>query len=108
MNYFKGTSYMDELREMAKKTATNGVRYDELYNKKRIVDKYFYYDKIIFNEPATIVLWKDKTKTVVKCGENDTFDPEKGLALCFMKRALGNKSGPFNKVLKKETGEKER
>ncbi len=24
-------------------------------------------EKVIFNDPATIVIWKDKTKTVVKC-----------------------------------------
>lgn len=48
------------------------------------------YEKVIFNEPATIVIWKDGSKTVVKCQKNDEYDPEKGLALCFMKKALGN------------------
>ena len=46
--------------------------------------------KVIFNAPATIVLWNDGTKTVVKCSENDIFDPEKGLAFCFLKKLLGN------------------
>ena len=59
------------------------------------------YEKVIFNEPATIVIWKDGSKTVVKCQKNDEYDPEKGLALCFMKKALGNK-GNFNKILKKD------
>lgn len=50
--------------------------------------------KIIFNDPATIVMWSDGTKTVVKCGENDVFDPEKGVAMCCMKKLLGtNKTG---------------
>ena len=57
-------------------------------------------DKVIFNNPATIVYWTDGTKTVVKCQENDTFNEEKGLALCFMKKALGN-VGKYNNVLKK-------
>lgn len=48
-------------------------------------------EKVIFNGPATIVIWKDGTKTVVKCDENDIFDPEKGLAMAISKRALGNK-----------------
>ena len=49
---------------------------------------------VIFNDPATIVMWSDGTKTVVKCGENDTFDPEKGVAMCCMKKLLGtNKTG---------------
>lgn len=59
------------------------------------------YEKVIFNEPATIVIWKDGSKIVVKCQKNDEYDPEKGLALCFMKKALGNK-GNFNNILKKE------
>lgn len=57
-------------------------------------------EKVKFSGPATIVFWADGSKTVVKCHEGDTFDPEKGLALCFMKKVLGNKSGTFNKVLK--------
>ena len=40
---------------------------------------------VIFNDPATIVFWNDGTKTVVKCGKNDTFDPEKGLAMAISK-----------------------
>lgn len=49
---------------------------------------------VIFNDPATIVMWSDGTKTVVKCGENDIFDPEKGVAMCCMKKLLGtNKTG---------------
>ena len=47
----------------------------------------------IFNDPATIVFWADGTKTVVKCGENDIYDPEKGLAMAVAKKYLGtNKS----------------
>ena len=50
--------------------------------------------KVIFNNPATIVMWSDGTKTVVKCGENDDFDPEKGIAMACMKKLLGtNKTG---------------
>lgn len=55
---------------------------------------------VIFNPPATIVLWGDGTKTVVKCGEGDTYSKELGLAMCIAKKALGNK-GNYNKVFKK-------
>jgi len=44
--------------------------------------------KVIFNPPATIVIWEDGTKTVVKCMEGDTYDAEKGLALCYMKKSV--------------------
>lgn len=46
---------------------------------------------VIFNNPATIVFWDDGTKTVVKCQEGETYDPEKGLAMAISKRMLGNK-----------------
>lgn len=45
--------------------------------------------KVIFNPPATIVLWKDGTKTVVKCMEGDSFSEWTGLSLCICKKLLG-------------------
>ena len=54
---------------------------------------------VIFNEPATIVLWIDGTKTVVKA-ENEKFDPEKGLAMAIAKKAYGNKGNYFNRIKK--------
>lgn len=45
--------------------------------------------KVVFNDPATIVIWDDGTKTVVKCCEDDEFDPEKGLVMAISKKALG-------------------
>jgi|GEM_PF-3182095 len=55
--------------------------------------------KVIFNNPATIVLWQDGTKTVVICQEGDTYSKELGLAMCISKKALGNK-GNFNDIFK--------
>lgn len=62
----------------------------------------FEIEKVVFNDPATIVIWKDNTKTVVKCQEGDEFDPEKGLAMAIAKKALGNKSN-FNNTIKRWT-----
>lgn len=56
--------------------------------------------KVIFNPPATVVTWQDGTKTVVKCSENDTFDPEKGLAMAIVKKMYGNNNS-FHKIFKK-------
>lgn len=56
-------------------------------------------EKVIFNDPATIVIWSDGVKTVVKCMEGDTFDAEKGLAMAIAKRALGNDTS-YHKVFK--------
>ena len=55
---------------------------------------------VIFNPPATIVFWTDNTKTVVKAGEHDIYDPEKGLALAITKKVFGNKGKYYNEIRK--------
>ena len=47
--------------------------------------------KVIFNDPATIVIWADGAKTVVKCKEGETYSKWAGLALCYAKRINGEK-----------------
>lgn len=49
--------------------------------------------KVIFNDPATIVFWKDGTKTIVKRQEGAEFDPEKGLAMAICRHFLCNICG---------------
>lgn len=53
---------------------------------------------VIFNDTATIVFWSDGTKTVVKCGENDIYDPEKGLAMAVAKKYLGTNKSHSNYI----------
>ena len=59
-----------------------------------------YIERVIFNGPATIVFWTDDTKTVVKCGKDETFDPEKGLAMAISKKMFGNQ-GNYLKEFKR-------
>lgn len=64
---------------------------------------------VIFNNPATIILWKDGTKTVVKCGEDEVYDPEKGMAMAIAKKLLGNQGNyydTFKKFLPKDEKKK--
>lgn len=56
--------------------------------------------KVIFNNPATIIMWTDGTKSVVKCQNGEPFDAEKGFALAYLKKLLGNKN-EFNKEINK-------
>lgn len=84
----------------ALKTAINSVyglaaaNFDNPFKDPRKEKNKAIYDsmiqRVIFNPPATIVFWRDGSKTVVKCGENDIFDPEKGLAMAISKRAFGD------------------
>lgn len=62
-------------------------------------------EKVIFNDPATIVFWADGTKTVVKAQGDDKFDPEKGLAMAISKKYFGN-HGFYCDVFKKFLGGK--
>lgn len=55
---------------------------------------------VIFSGPATIVQWKDGTKTVVKCNKGENFDPEKGLVMAITKKALGNKGNYYETIRK--------
>ena len=56
--------------------------------------------KVIFNPPATIIMWNDGTKSVVKCQNGEVFDAEKGFALAYLKKLLGN-DNTFNKEINK-------
>lgn len=46
--------------------------------------------RVIFNDPATVVLWVDGSKTVVKCHDGDAYSRRTGLLMCMAKKALGN------------------
>ena len=55
---------------------------------------------VVFNPPATVILWDDGTKTVVKVSDEDDYDSEKGLAMAIAKKALGNR-GNYYETFKK-------
>lgn len=46
-------------------------------------------DKVIAKDTAIVVFWSDGTKTSVKCGPEDKFDYEKGLAIAILKHTCG-------------------
>lgn len=56
-------------------------------------------EKVVYSEPATVIYWKDKTRTVVKCQNGDVFNPELGFLLAVCKKAFGN-TGRYNELLK--------
>lgn len=60
----------------------------------------FKINNVIFNDPATIVFWADGTKTVVKCGKDDVYDPEKGLAMAIVKKLYGNVGHYYEEIKK--------
>ena len=46
-------------------------------------------ERVIFNDPATIVFWKNGDKTIVVSRNAEMYDMETDLALCFTLRRLG-------------------
>ena len=62
-------------------------------------------EKVIYNDPATIVYWSDGTKTVVRCHEGDIFDRREGFLLCCAKKLMGNK-GAYNDVMREHCPDK--
>ena len=60
-----------------------GCYYDKDYNR-------IYIREVIFNNPATIVFWSDGTKTTSVCDNEDTYDTEKGVLLCVLKKLVNS------------------
>ena len=54
------------------------------------INENLYITKVISNDPAYIVFWSDGTKTTAICSEaEETFDPEKALLVCVLKKMQG-------------------
>ena len=85
----------------------HGITANRTINPKCMGEKLI--EKVIFNDPATIVFWTDGTKTVVKTQNGEKYDPEKGLAMAITKKTLGNEGNYYNTFTKwlKESEEAE-
>lgn len=78
-------------------------------------------ERVVFNNPATVVFWDDGTKTVVYCQDNvkmvkkivdgkeveiakpqkaETYSEETGLAMAILKKHYGN-AGGYNNIFRK-------
>lgn len=47
-------------------------------------------ERVIFSPPATVVFWRDGTKTVVRC-DRDEFSEEFGFAMACMRKIFGSR-----------------
>lgn len=48
-------------------------------------------ERIIVSGPCTIFFWNDKTKTVVRCSKNDSWDISDAIVAAYTKKLLGDK-----------------
>jgi len=57
--------------------------------------------KVIFNNPATIVLWNDGSKTIVKAMESDVYNKERGFLQAYFEKHSGLSRTQANKLIRK-------
>lgn len=55
-------------------------------------------DHVIFNDRTTVVIWKDGSKTIVRCADNEPFIEEVGFAECVVKKLYGSRAN-FLKIV---------
>lgn len=72
---------------------------EERHSLDRAIDLEKEIEKVTFNDPATVVFWKDGEKTVSKAKNGDKFNKETGLAMAIVRRLCGNRN--YNKVFEK-------
>lgn len=84
------------------------ISYERICDEMKLVTKNYEefatgIKKVIFNGPATIVIWVDGSKTVVKCAEGDGYSKFSGLAIAMCKRMYGTDfKRIFNHFIPKE------
>lgn len=86
--YIEGSGYAFSEQMITKVTKAIKAKKEEknMMNKSNFI---YAINKVIYHNPATIVLWADGTKTTAKVVANETYDPEKGLLLCALKKLSG-------------------
>lgn len=114
-----GTTYAGKINHVC----GSPYRCDKLCVEAMVEDKpigAYGIEKVLFQNPATIVFWSDGTKTVVNCMDNveikkkvvdgkevtirkpkkaDTYSEEAGLAMAIVKKWAGN-NGNYNNILR--------
>lgn len=56
-------------------------------------------ERYIINDGATILFWRDGTKSIVKRSDNDDFDPIKGFLWAYFQKHCGLSKTKANKYL---------
>lgn len=82
-------TFMEYLMRDADLTATLAEECSRMYRKRERLP-FPDVKKVIFSGPKTIVLWADGTKTIVSCGESDTYDYYSGFCAAVVKKLFGS------------------
>ena len=93
--------FTERRNTMPPKSGNTGTFYfDEFFNFDRGhgFKKVPHIDHVIFNGPATIVFWKDGTKTVVKLNEGYCDDRRKAILYAFIRKIYGE-GRPYHDII---------
>lgn len=91
----------DIMKEKAKQVDKEFKKLAEKERRKEIDDFSNMIDHVLFNDPWTIIFWKESGRvTRVKCQAGDTYDKEKGFAIALLKGIFDN-TNYFNTIFKK-------
>ena len=63
-------------------------------------------DRIIYSGNKTIVIWKDKTKTIVSCSDGETFDEFDGFTAALAKKIYGSTCAVKKEIKKHRQADK--
>lgn len=119
-NCYDNVLYVNEMVEYEGKTLTikyvaddhykveeniycwNDVMFEEEKNMKSkfggMLPNGVYIKRVLYKNPVVVTFWSDGTKTVSKCAEGDTYNPETGLLLNYLKKLQD--STQINNLLK--------
>ena len=73
--------------------------FKEDYENKKYINLLQGIKKVIYNKPATIILWKDNTKTISICDKEDYYDKVTVFSICVVKKFIGNSK--FREIIEK-------
>jgi len=89
----------DNLKDLKNKL-TKELEEELAREKRKDIDRFIAkIDKVYFGKGTTVIKWKDGTSTKVKCQDGETFDKEKGVAMCIIKYMFGD-IGYYNEIFK--------
>lgn len=96
--------YFGAVHEASEREAMDRIKYEKMALLKEETtmncDMRSNIKDVIFSDRVTVILWKDGTKTMVRAGKHEDYDPEKGFAMAVCKKMFGNK-GNYYEVFKK-------
>lgn len=80
------------------------VRVQEVF----VFEGYPTVERIIYSGSETVVIWKDKTKTIVSCGKGEVFDEFDGFTAALAKKIYGSSSAVKREIRAKRQEDKAR